>query len=97
MKGWIKKIKYIPFRTEYMYWDRKDFHYGEKFFDHAGIDICIKNYKDFVKDSLYTGVTFSCWNKDKEKVEKVLNDIDKILKIKYKKTYKKFLIAWEGR
>jgi len=92
--SWIEIKCWIPFRSWYLYWDKKEY-YG--YYEFKRKEVKVRRIKGKFISSKYPfiGVCISCWNKDKTKVEEALSRVDRKLFI-IDKDYNKFLNKWRA-
>ena len=93
--SWIEVKNCIPFRVQYLYWDvgYKNDCLGKSAFQLLGIKVRY-NKKSFVHPNYkFKGKLITGWSKDKEKIEKVLNIINTVLK-EENEDYQDFLSEW---
>lgn len=90
-KSWLKIQCFIPFRSKYMYWDKKPY-FGKYEFIKQQIKVHYK-YKFKCFDYPYEGIIISCWTKDSKKIEKIMNNLNKKLK-NIDNNYMEFLKLW---
>ena len=90
--SWVKIENKMPFRSSYFYWDIEPY-ISSKFFHEKNIKVKYFKRAFVHKEYPLKGIIFSCWTKDEEEVEKILNLIDKKLMI-IEKDYMEFMQKW---
>lgn len=90
--SWVEVYCPIPFRKRYLYWDKEPFVSDNEFKEK---NIKVRHIKGEFRSSKYpyVGIIISCWSKDKTRVEEVMDNVDRKLKIIDKK-YEEFLNLW---
>ncbi len=91
--SWVEINNLIPFRTLYLYWDKKPF-LGDCEFKRRGLKVGRIKWLFTHPDYPYIGVIISCWTKDKTKVEEAMNSLDDRLR-RLDGRYTEFLKLWQ--
>ena len=90
--SWIQIKHNIPFRNMYLYWDR-EVYLGDKEFVKEKVKVRFTKKRFENSKYPFVGVVITCWQRDAEKVENIMNEIDKKLRI-IDSEYRKFLTSW---
>ena len=96
-KSWIKIKSWIPFRSYYMYWDKRNvdnYYYGDDEFINRNVKVKFKKVEYRHNEKPYIAIFITCWRKDQKKVEEALDALNKKLKI-IDLNYEKFLKDWQ--
>lgn len=90
--SWIKIKYFIPFRNQYLYWDKSSYE-GDIEFQKEQIKVRWVRGEFKHPEKPYIGLIITCWTKDATKVEKALTQLDKKLRI-LDKNYAGFIKEW---